>query len=249
MRRVNLPSVGKNPWFNVGPVVFNGDISIAQRAKGNRCTFTLGRSNYTLQEGRFVLGSAADNEADTFVGYFSVTQELPACRFDNDAGSELASNFPLAQLSSTFKEIRLVVSSDVVDWRQDQGSVTTKPEVLRGQLAQLCTGHSTANPESKWAKIVQTDMTALRAESAAQEQQFGTMRCRIVTHAGRGDRSVVVEVFPSELPRDRSVEAKEFDWENKKVGESYRLKASVTFPADEDTMRAHKIFGEPKTMG
>ena len=106
------------------------------------------------------------------MGYFSVTQETPACRSDSingDEGIALASNFPLATLSSTFKEIRLVVSSDALHWKQDQGAVTTKPEVLRGQLARLCTGHSTANLESKRAKIVKTNIKALQPESSTQE--------------------------------------------------------------------------------
>ena len=190
MPRVKLPSVGKSYNFNVGPVTFNGDISIVQKAQGNSCTLRVEKSNYTLQEGRFVLGSAADREADTFVGYFSVTQETPACRSDSINGGEgiaLASNFPLATLSSTFKEIRLVVSSDAPHWRQDQGAVTTKPEVLRGQLAQLCKGHSTANPESKRAKIVETNIKALRPESSTQEDQLGTVSCQSVTHAGKGE--------------------------------------------------------------
>lgn len=86
-------------------------------------------------------------------------------------------------------------------------------------------------------------MAALRHEPEAQEKQFGTMKCRILTHAGKGDRSVVVEVFPSEQPKDWSVDAKEYDWESKTVGESYQLKSPVNFPTDEDTMGEHKIFG------
>lgn len=187
-----------------------------------------------------------------FVGYFRL-RRVPACEIDTDKDDDesiaLASTSPLARLSSTFTEVRLVVPSADNLWKQDVGLVTTKPQVLRGQLVQLCTGQSSANPESNWSKILKTDMAALRAESAAQEKEFGLMKCRIVTHAGKGDRSVVVEIFPSEPPKDRAVDVKEYDWESKKVGESYQLKAPVNFPTDEDTMHAHKIFGAGKTTG
>ena len=67
---------------NVGPVVFSGDtISITQKAKGNRCNFRLGKSDYRLRDSRFVLGS--DNESDMFVGYFSLTPP-GTCDFDTD---------------------------------------------------------------------------------------------------------------------------------------------------------------------
>ena len=249
--RVELPCIGKTYKINVGPVVFDGNISITQKAAGNRCTLRLSKSEYSLQEKRFVLGTAGDNEVNMFVGYFSMKGQMPACRIDTDKDDDesnaLASAYPLAKLSSTFTEIRLVVSSAMSDWKQDVGNVTGKPEVLRGQLTHLCTVHSLATPESRWSQIMKTDMKALQSESEAKQKQFGTMRCRILTHAGRGNRSVLVEIFPSEPPKDRSVDVKEYDWESKKVGERYRLKAPVNFPTDEDTMAGHKIFGGCKT--
>ena len=184
------------------------------------------------------------------IGHFQVvkpgTYSVESDKGD-DASIAQASSCPLANFSSTFTEIRLVVPLDNALWRVN-GQKERRTEVLKGQLTHLCTGHSSANPESKWAKILRGDKMALEAESEAQKEQFGTMRCRIFTHAGREDRSVVVEVFPSNLSSNRSVDAKEFDWENKKVGETYRLKAPGTFPTDEVTMRAHKKFGEPVTF-
>ena len=251
--RVQLPCIGKANKNNVGPVVFNGDISITQKAAGNRCTLRLRKSEYSLQENRFVLGSADDDEGRMLVGYFSMTEKIPDCRIDTDKKDDesiaLASACPLAKLSSTFSEIRLVVSYDMTDWKQDVGTVTMKTEVLRGQLAHLCTVYSFATPESKWSQIMKTDMKALRSESEAKEKQFGTMRCRILTHAGRGNRSVLVEIFPLDPPKDRSVDVKEYDWESKKIGESYRLKAPINFSTNEDTMAEHKIFGGGKTTG
>lgn len=74
-----------------------------------------------------------------------------SCRLDTDNGDDesiaLASAFPLATLSSTFTEVRLVVPSFDTNWKQDVGDVTSKPEVLRVQLVHLCTGHSSANLE------------------------------------------------------------------------------------------------------
>ena len=143
--RVELPCIGKTNKRNVGPVVFDGDISITQKAAGNRCTLRLRKSEYGLQENRFVLDTV-DDRVDMLVGYFSMTGQMPACRVDTDKNDDesnaLASACPLAKLSSTFREIRLVVSSDMTDWKQDVGTVTNKPKVLRGQLAHLCMGHS-----------------------------------------------------------------------------------------------------------
>ena len=80
------------------------------------------------------------------VGYFSMTEQMPACLIDTDKKDDesiaLASACPLARLSSTFIEVRLVVCSDNTSWKQDVGTVTGRPEVLRRQLARLCTVHS-----------------------------------------------------------------------------------------------------------
>ena len=83
---VELPRVGKNKT-NVGPVIFNGDISITQKARGTRCILSLGKSNYTLQGGRFVLGSADDHEEHMLVGCFSV-KGPGSCRLDTDKGDD-----------------------------------------------------------------------------------------------------------------------------------------------------------------
>ena len=84
-----------------------------------------------------------------FVGYFSVTQEMPACCFNTDNGNEgitFASNFPLAKLSSTFTEIRLAVFCFDHKWKQDKGAVVTKLDALRRQLGHLCKGKLPAQP-------------------------------------------------------------------------------------------------------
>lgn len=145
-RRVDLPCIGKASKNNVGPVVFDGDISITQKAAGNRCTLRLGKPEYSLQDHRFVLGSVDDNEQYMLVGYFWMRDQMPACRIDTDKGDDesiaLASAFPLATLSSTFREVLLVVPSLPAKWKQDVGPLTSKPEIIRGQLAHLCTGRS-----------------------------------------------------------------------------------------------------------
>ena len=58
----------KTNKYSVGPVVFSGDISITQKAAGNRCTFRLRKADYRLQEDCFVLGSADDDDEGMFVG-------------------------------------------------------------------------------------------------------------------------------------------------------------------------------------
>lgn len=58
----------KTNKYNFGPVVFNGDISITQKAAGNRCTFRLRKADCSLQEDCFVLGSADDDDEGMFVG-------------------------------------------------------------------------------------------------------------------------------------------------------------------------------------
>ena len=59
------------------------------------------------------------------VGSFPVRQ-VNICRIETDKGDEeslrTASEFPLARLSNTFTELRLMVSSDTVDWKQDDSS-------------------------------------------------------------------------------------------------------------------------------
>ena len=244
-----LPCFGKLDKRNVGPVLFDRDLSITQKAGANKCIFKLGRLDYIL-EGRFVMGSADQNKEQMFVGVFQVTR--PGTCHTDDLGSDQsvgqASECPLAKISSTFTAIRLVVSSVNTNWKQDGAKTIAKPDVLRGQLNQLCTGHLTANPESKWSRILRTDMDCLRAESEAQEKLLGTLRCRIVTHAGKGNRSLIIETFPVP-PKGQPDEAKEYDWENQKLGGSYRLKAPVNFPTDDATMGKHRVFGKAKTTG
>ena len=96
------------------------------------------------------MGSPDDREEHMLVSCFSV-KGPGSCRLDTDNGDDesiaLASAFPLATLSSTFTEVRLVVPSFDTNWKQDVGDVTSKPEVLRVQLVHLCTGHSSANLE------------------------------------------------------------------------------------------------------
>ena len=126
--RVELPCIGKTNKRNVGPVVFDGDVSITQKAAGNRCTLRLRKSEYRLQGNRFLLGTVDDDEVNMFVGYFSMTGQMPAFRIDTDKNDDesnaLASACPLAKLSTTFREVRLVVSSSMTDWEQDVGTVT-----------------------------------------------------------------------------------------------------------------------------
>ena len=152
---MKLPCVrGKTNKENVGPVVFNeGDIFITQKALGNRSTLRLSKSDYRLEEGRFSVGTAQEDEHGMFVGCFSVTGEMPACRIDTDKGDDesiaLASAHPLASLLSTFRELRLVVEATGTRWKEDGGMIATSTNVLRGQLTQLCRGHSSANLESR----------------------------------------------------------------------------------------------------
>jgi hypothetical protein len=81
-----------------------------------------------------------------------------------------AREFPLAKLSGTFSNIRVVLSGDIDDWKRLGGSKAMSINVIRGQLNELCTGHSSANPESAWAKILQTDMDVIQEESREQEK-------------------------------------------------------------------------------
>ena len=86
-----------------------------------------------------------------FVGYFSVTQDMPACCFETNNGNEgmtLASNFPLAKLSSNFTEIRLAISCFSHKWKQVKGAVVLKNAALRRQLGRLCKGNLPAQPTS-----------------------------------------------------------------------------------------------------
>ena len=122
-----------------------------------------------LNEKRFVLGSAEDDEEFMVVGHFQVirpgTYSIDTDKGDDESTAQ-ASSCPLASVSGTFKEIRLAIPIDFRSWKANGKGISTKPEVLRGQLTQLCTGHSSANPEPRWAKIVETDIKALSSFGA-----------------------------------------------------------------------------------
>lgn len=75
----------------------------------------------------------------------------------------------------------------------------------------------------------------------------------IRTHPGKARRSVLVEVFPPPPKKeDRASEAKNFDF-NKKLGQSYLLKAPKLFPVvidkEEDGMKQYPILGAPPASG
>ena len=213
--RVELPCFGKANKNNVGPVVFNGDISITQKAAGNRCTLRLHKSEYSLQERRFALGSADDDEEHLFVGYFSMPGQMPACRIDTDKDDDesnaLASACPLAKLSSTFREIRLVVSSDMTDWKQDVGAVTKKPEVLRGQLAHLCTGHSSANPESKWSPVTSPASKKLKTFMEKAEERRAAAKAAAMRELAAMERKHIDEKVKLEKEQSETQQLLEED--------------------------------------
>jgi len=76
----------------------------------------------------------------------------PDCIYESDKddqeGMLKAREFPLAKLSGTFSNIRVVLSDDMDDWKRLGGSKAMSINVIRGQLNELCTDHSSANPES-----------------------------------------------------------------------------------------------------
>ena len=80
--------------------------------------------------------------------------------------------------------------------------------MLTRTLHKMPASKDPAKAKANWSKILKTDMKALRSESEERRKQFGTMKCRIVTHAGKRDRNVVVEIFPSKPPKDRTVDAR-----------------------------------------
>ena len=91
----------------------------------NKSILRLDKGQYILQKQRFFPGTREDGEEDMLVGSFSVRQGN-ICRIETDKGDEesvgTASEFPLARLSNTFTELRLMVSSDTVNWKQDDSS-------------------------------------------------------------------------------------------------------------------------------
>lgn len=244
---IPLPCVRKTEKINVGPVVFQGSISITQKTGGNRCTFQLQKLDYSPEPFAIV----NEDSKNYLMGVFRCLN-TPQCTFESDKegqdGISKAREYPLAKLSSTFFSVRVLLPIDIEKWTKVGGVIASNERVLRGQLNELCSGHSLANPQSTWAKILGTDMRALLAESEEQEKQLGLFRgCRIATSPGKGDRSVIVQVFPGELSKDRKLEAKDYDFDNKKVGQSYIIKAPGLFKADEETMRKHKIFDKAIT--
>ena len=96
--------------------------------------------------------------------------------------------------------------------------------------------------------MLKTDMNALYKESEEQEKQVGLFKgCRIKIWAGRANGGIVVETFPGESPQDSKTDAREYDFNDKKIGESYAINAPVLFPNNAETLRKHKIFGKTVT--
>lgn len=117
---------------------------------------------------------------------------------------------PLNRLSSTFTEMRIVVHSAGSKWKQDVPPVTSSPAVLKVQLTQLCTGHSSANPESKWSKILKTDRQALRSESEAQEKVASSVAApTLAAHPSHEAKGKGKEVDPIIAPDPVTVSASE----------------------------------------
>ena len=91
-------------------------------------------------------------------------------------------------------------------------------------------------------------MAALYEESEEQQRQLGLIKgCRIKTSPGKGERNVVVGIFPGIPPQGQKADARDYDFDNKKLGESYAINAPELFPNDEETMKKHKIFGKAIT--
>ena len=97
-------------------MVFNEHISINHSLKP-------GRYEYQPQEHRCLSVSADDKEGFKLAGLLSMTGQIPACYIDTDKDDDKSDAWAFA-------------------WKQDVGLVTSKPEVLRGQLAHLYMGHS-----------------------------------------------------------------------------------------------------------
>lgn len=244
---IPLPCIRKIEKINVGPAVFQGSISITQKTEGNRCIFQLQKLDYSSKPFAIV-----DEDSKKYLMGIFRCLHTPQCTFESDKegqdGISKTREYSLAKLSGTFSSIRVLLPIAIEQWTEVGGVRAKNEKVLRGQLNELCTGHSLANPESAWAKILGTDMRALLAESEEQEKQLGLFKgCRIETSPGKGDRSVIVQVFPGELSKDRKLEAKDYDFDNKKLGQSYTIKAPGLFKADEETIRKHKIFGQAIT--
>lgn len=103
-------------------------------------------------------------------------------------GQELeeAYDSPLANLYIEFYFIRLIIP--IASLVAEGGKAANSRRALNGHLKTLMTGRETLDTESGWHKILYGDQEAIRAETAAQDEQLGLFKgCRLQTRKGRTD--------------------------------------------------------------
>lgn len=145
--------------------------------------------------------------------------------------------------------LRVLLPTGAGKWNSVGGKKAKDAHTIGQQLFSLCTGHSSADPLSNWTKILKTDLDGMKAEAIEQEKQFGLLAgCSIRTFIGKSEKALIVEIRQSQPPVGQTMEARDHDLENKKVGQSYIIDAPSTFPKDGETMKLHRIFGREETL-
>ena len=169
-----LECAGPTRTHNVGQVTFFGDVQIIQKRpdSATQCVLTLEKNGFLPRPFR--------RERDTTHGVTSIVGEfvcerVPRIEFLGDAPAD-NNDYPLAKIGMTHysaflklliyifafivpqvKAIRLVLAADSTEWKTTSGKVSNKVELLIGQLAQLMTGRSSANPETIWGRLIRGD--------------------------------------------------------------------------------------------
>ncbi|KAL8716846.1 MAG: hypothetical protein Q9225_005861 [Loekoesia sp. 1 TL-2023] len=112
-----------------------------------------------------------------------------------------------------------------------------------GHLKALLTGIDSLDIANRWHQITRADYKALAIEAKAQLDSLGVFEnCRIVTKQGRTRRFVTVEVY-RDISEDTGDSVAVQHDEEKKIGQSYILRAPNTFPSDEDTLKECPVLG------
>ena len=167
-----LECAGPTKRHNVDQVTFFGDVQIIQKMPGSasQCVMTLEKNGFSPRPFRRELDTT--NGRPSIVGEF-ICERAPRIEFSGDASTD-NNDYPLAKIGMahyptcsklfiyTFivpqvKAIRLVLAANCAEWKTTSGEVGDEVALLIGQLAQLMTGRSSANPATIWGQLIRGD--------------------------------------------------------------------------------------------
>lgn len=185
---------------------------------------------------------------------------------DKDRRIQLAHDYPLAKVPTNVAHLRLKITEDPVEWSVNEGAVVAPAAGTRaGQIKvgspqhstfmpdrnwqRICTGIVSADPSTKVAEALTGDSDRLRDEQKEEKKQLGLLKgCRIQTCLSpEDDGDVLVKMFPTEAPAQDLEHGEEYSFD-KKLGQTYLMRAPQTFPTDPEPKDGKKIAKSKSVM-